>query len=70
MIQPTNSEQGSIPNFRDACMNKGALYKSGSNWSSEHVSAFHAHRFEDIPLERFFQEYLPGDDDQGMSQRI
>lgn len=51
-------------------MNKGALYKSGSNWSSEHVSAFHAHRFEDIPLERFFQEYLPGDDDQGMSQRI
>lgn len=46
------------------------LYESGSNWRSEHVNALHAHRFENIPLERFFQGCMLDDNDEGMSQRI
>lgn len=46
------------------------LYESGSNWSSEHVDALYAHRFENIPLKRFFQGYMLDDNDEGMPQRI
>lgn len=34
------------------------------------MNALHSDRFDDIPLERFFQGYMPDDNGQGMSQRI
>lgn len=46
-------------------MNYAVLKKSGSNWNQEHLTALRVRLVDTLPWDRFFEGWLPAEDDPG-----